>query len=89
MKKRIFMATGKQVLTPQDLPQQQDRWTPSRKAVLVELVALQAVTVEQLLGQYPDLSLAEFNEWDSRYRTNSLKGLAVTKTQDAYKKKAA
>lgn len=69
------------VTPPPDFPTNTDRWTPARKAFLIDVVRLGQVTLKEIFGFYPNLSAAEFSEWCDMYDRLGHPGLRTTRTQ--------
>ena len=69
------------VASPSILPQPGARWVTSRKMMILDAVAAQVVTLDEILSYYPDLSRAEFAEWQDRLERHGIPGLRTTRTQ--------
>lgn len=66
---------------PDGFPAVDCRWVASKKAVLLDAVAEQRVTVRELTRMYPDLSAEEFLEWQRGYEKRGHAGLFTTSTK--------
>jgi hypothetical protein len=63
------------------LPLATDRWTTTRKALVVESINEGLVTMGQVLSFYPDLSCKELGEWNQQFSRFGHEGLRTTRTQ--------
>lgn len=72
---RVQVAPGK----PADFPELlYSRWTSIRKSILLDAVRTKRVTLEALLGWYPDLSAEEFAQWQEAAKQFGRSGLRTT-----------
>lgn len=64
------------------LPRPSGRWLASDKEAVVIAVRRGEITVHAACARF-DLSLAELNGWDARFKRHGRRGLAVRKLQEA------
>jgi hypothetical protein len=57
-----------------------ERWTPRRKAKVLDDIANGVITLEQARRQY-DLSIDEIAEWQKMHARDAVYGLRVTRLQ--------
>jgi hypothetical protein len=57
-----------------------ERWTPRRKAKVIDDIANGVITLEQACQQY-DLSIDEIAEWQKMHARDGVSGLRVTRLQ--------
>jgi hypothetical protein len=76
---RVLGPSGK-LLSLDDLPHVDTRWSPRRKAEVVASVSGGLLTVEEACERYA-LSIEEFTCWCHALDRSGLKGLRITCTQ--------
>lgn len=76
---RVIGPLGK-LLSLDDLPQADTRWSPRRKAEVVAGVSGGLLSVEEACERY-SLSIEEFTGWCRALDRGGLKGLRTTSTQ--------
>lgn len=64
------------------LPTSTVRWVPNVKKSIVDAIRKGAVSVEQVLGSYGDLSHEELDEWIALYTRHGHSALRLTRTQN-------
>jgi hypothetical protein len=65
-------------LTVWDLPSQDERWTPLRKAKVVVAVRGGLISTDEVLGRY-GLTLEELEIWQRAFDRSGIMGLRVTR----------
>ena len=65
-------------LTVWDLPSQDERWTPLRKAKIVVALRGGLISADEVRGRY-GLTLEELEIWQREFDRNGVKGLRVTR----------
>ena len=73
------VSVGLGIYTREDLPAPGCHWVARRKAVVIRLLERGAVTLEELMARYPDLTEEEIENWRRRLTNAGLPGLRVTK----------
>ena len=61
-------------------PADTKRWTPRRKAAVVDAVLIGVITIEEVCGRY-DLTVEEFLSWQNLVNMHGLPGLRTTRIQ--------
>jgi len=56
-------------------PKKYSAWTPAYAETLLQQLAANLITLEEVLAMHPDMSMEELRFWNEQYRTLGIAGL--------------